>query len=108
MRRLTLFETISLDGYFCDRHGDMQWAHKGNDDPEFAAFVRDNATGGGVLLFGRITYEMMAAYWPTPRALEGNPVVAERMNARPKIVFSRTLGSVGWSNTTLLNDDPAA
>jgi dihydrofolate reductase len=108
MRKLIAFETISLDGYFADRHGDMQWAHKGNDDPEFATFVRDNAKGSGMLLFGRVTYEMMAAYWPTPRALQGNPVVAERMNAGPKIVFSRTLDTATWSNTTLLRNDPAA
>jgi dihydrofolate reductase len=108
MRRLTAFETISLDGYFADRHGDMQWARTGSDDPEFSAFVAANAKGGGMLLFGRITYEMMAAYWPTPQAVQGNPIVAEGMNARPKTVFSRTLDGAAWRNTTLLTGDPAA
>ena len=43
-------------------------------------FVADNAKGGGVLVFGRITYEPMASFWPTAQAMRSMPVVAERMN----------------------------
>ena len=86
----------------------MSWAHKGTDDAEWNAFVAGNASGGGVLLFGRVTYEMMASYWPTPQAGESMPVVAERMNAMPKVVFSRTLDAVSWSNTTLHKGDLVA
>jgi len=56
MRRVIVFNQITLDGYFADEHGDMSWAH--TSDPEFNAFVADNASGGGTLVFGRITYEM--------------------------------------------------
>src|SRR4029434_9465405 len=55
---------------FVDMNGDMGWAHSGNDDAEFSAFVANNASGGGELLFGRITYELMASYWPTPNAIK--------------------------------------
>src|SRR4051812_38006346 len=65
MPRLSVFESISLDGYFTDAQGDMSWAHAGSDDAEFGQFVAGNARGGGALLFGRITYEMMASFWPT-------------------------------------------
>jgi dihydrofolate reductase len=54
------------------------------------------------LLFGRVTYELMAGFWPTPHAAEHNPVVARRMNAGRKVVFSRTLGEAAWSNTRLV------
>ena len=68
MRKLRVFESISVDGYFCDAGGDMSWAHAGRDDAEFADWVGGNASGGGELLFGRKTYQMMEAFWPTPMA----------------------------------------
>jgi dihydrofolate reductase len=78
MRGLIVFNHVSLDGYFVDKKGDMRWAHK--QDPEWNEFVAANARGGGVLLFGRVTYEMMASYWPTPMAAQNSPAVAEHMN----------------------------
>jgi dihydrofolate reductase len=67
MRRLVAFNSVTLDGYFAGRDGDISSA-KRNADEEFSAFVADNAESGGVLLFGRVTYELMASYWPTPFA----------------------------------------
>jgi dihydrofolate reductase len=106
MRRLVVFNHVSLDGYFVDAQGDMSWAHAG--DAEWNAFVEGNATMGGELLFGRVTYDLMASYWPTPLALENDPIVAERMNALPKVVFSRTMDRPSWSNTRLVKGDIAA
>ena len=106
MRKLVVFNSVTLDGYFTDQSGDLSWAHK--QDPEWTAFVADNAQGGGVLLFGRITYEMMASFWPTPVAIESFPLVAEGMNNAPKVVFSRTLDQASWNNTKLVKDDMAA
>src|SRR6266536_1069926 len=108
MRKLVVFNHVSLDGYFVDGNGDMSWAKANQDDEEWKSFVADNASGGGVLVFGRITYEMMAGFWPTPFALENMPVVAERMNNLPKVVFSRTLEKASWNNTKLVKGDMAA
>jgi len=83
----------------------MNWAHK--QDAEWNAFVSGNASGGGVLVFGRITYQLMESYWPTPMAMQNSPAVAKGMNEMPKIVFSRTLDSASWSNTKLLKGDLA-
>lgn len=107
MRTLISFNTISTDGFFTDKNGDSRWAHLGGEDPEFAAFVGQNASSGGQLLFGRVTYELMASYWPTQNALRDNPVVAKGMNAMPKIVFSRTLEKTAWENTRLIKSDLA-
>jgi len=102
MPRLIVFNNVSLDGYFTDAKNDMSWAHRGHEDPEWAEFVAGNAKGGGRLVFGRVTYEMMAAYWPTPMAEQGMPSVAKKMNSCAKIVFSRTLTKAEWNNTTLI------
>ena len=53
MRKLLVFNHVTLDGYFVDMNGDMSWAHK--DDAEWNAFVAGNASGGGQLIFGRLT-----------------------------------------------------
>ena len=104
MRKLSVFNQVSLDGYFIDSNGDMSWAHADRKDAEFNAFVADNASNGGELVFGRITYQMMASYWPTPLAAQNDPVVADRMNNLPKVVFSRTLDKVTWQNTKLVKE----
>jgi len=108
MRKLIAFNHITLDGYFVSANGDMSWAHGGSDDAEYQAFVAENASSGGQLVFGRVTYQIMASYWPTPQAIEQNPAVAARMNRMSKVGFSRTLDSVSWSNTTLIKDDLVA
>jgi dihydrofolate reductase len=106
MPKIVVFNQISLDGYFADAKGDMSWAHK--HDAEWNEFASENASGGGVLVFGRITYDLMAGYWPTPEALRNNAIIAERMNNLPKIVFSRTLDKASWNNTKLVKGDIAA
>ena len=105
MRKLIVFNQVSLDGYFTDANGDISWVHRDDGDPEWKAFVEENAKGGGELLFGRTTYDLMKSYWPTPAARENDPVVAERMNALPKVVFSRTLNEASWSNTKVIKGD---
>lgn len=108
MRKLIVFNHVSVDGYFVDGAGEMSWAHANHQDAEWDAFVAGNASGGGVLVFGRVTYELMASFWPTPFAIENMPVVAAGMNNMPKVVFSRTLDHASWNNTTLVKGDLAA
>jgi dihydrofolate reductase len=105
MQKLTVFNQVSLDGFICDRNGDMSWAHK--NDAEWNEFVGGNAKSGGTLLFGRVTYDMMASFWPTPMAAETMPAVAKGMNEAAKIVVSRTMKKASWSNTRVVNTDLA-
>jgi dihydrofolate reductase len=102
MGKLIVFASISLDGYFTDSHGDMGWAHRSN--PEWDGFVADNARQDSVLLFGRVTYDQMASFWPTPAARQMDPDVAEGMTRASKVVFSRSLKNAAWSNTRLVGD----
>jgi len=107
MRKVRVFNSVSLDGYYTDENNDYTWAHAGADDPELVEFTKSNAQGENALVFGRVTYDVMVAWWPTPQAAKAMPEVAKGMNAAPKYVFSRTLDQADWSNTTLLKDDPA-
>ena len=106
MRKLIVFNNVSLDGYFADARGDMSWAH--NQDPEWLGFAAENAGGGGTLLLGRVTYDLMAGWWPTPAAAAAMPEVAEGMNRLEKVVFSRTMKKADWQNTTLVKQDIVA
>jgi dihydrofolate reductase len=106
MAKLSVFNSVSLDGFFTDAHDDLGWAHEYGSDPEYGAWIGENAkSGGGMLLFGRKTYDMMVSYWPTPQAKKDNAVVADGMNAAPKVVFSRSLDKATWANTKLLKGD---
>jgi dihydrofolate reductase len=75
MRKLIVFNSVTVDGYFTDMNGDMSWAHQ--QDPEWNEFVTGNAKSGGELLFGRLTYELMASFWPTPAAAQQFPLTSD-------------------------------
>lgn len=105
MRRVIFFMMMSVDGYFEGPRREIDWH---NVDEEFNDFAITQLKEVDTLLFGRVTYEMMASYWPTPEARTSDPVVAERMNSLPKIVFSKTLPAAQWENTRLVKDAFAA
>jgi dihydrofolate reductase len=107
MKKLRVFESISVDGYFTDGGGQVGWAHASRQDPEFVAWVGGNANSGGELLFGRKTYQEMEAFWPTPMAAAQMPDVAKGMNAARKYVVSRTI-EPKWHNTHLLTGELVA
>src|SRR6185295_759780 len=104
MRRLMVFNSVSLDGFFTNQNGDMSWAHK--NDPEWNDFIAGNSRGAeATFLFGRVTYQMMASWWPSEQAIKMMPDVANAMNNQPKVVFSRTLEEATWNNTRLVKDN---
>ena len=107
MRRLKVFNNVTVDGYFTDANGDMSFAHAARESADWREFTDQNALSGGVLLFGRVTYDMMYAFWPTQQANEMMPVVAERMNNGPKVVFSWTMEKADWNNTRVAKGDLA-
>jgi dihydrofolate reductase len=103
MGKLTIFNFVTLNGFFKGPDEDISWHRHGQEENEYAAEMLQ--TGDGILLFGRVTYEQMASYWPTPEAIKNSPAVAKRMNNASKIVFSRSLKKADWSNTRLVNDN---
>jgi dihydrofolate reductase len=99
-----MFNNVTLDGFFEDSKHDMSWARH---DQESNDFAEQQSGQAGTILFGRVTYEMMASYWPTPMALRDNPIVAGFMNNSQKFVFSKTLTKADWQNTRLVKGDAA-
>lgn len=102
MRKVIVFNFVTLNGYFKGPKGDISWHKHDTEENEYAV---EMLKSGNTLLFGRVTYEMMASYWPTSNAIKNDPIVAEGMNNADKIVFSRTLKKAAWNNTRLVKDN---
>jgi dihydrofolate reductase len=98
MRKVILWNMLSLDGFFeGPNKGQIDWFLF---DDELEKYILDTQMSADTLLFGRVTYEGMAAYWPSA---EGQ--IADFMNSVPKVVFSRTLERAGWNNTRLVKEN---
>ena len=101
MRKIFSFMMTSADGYHADPGQALDWH---NVDQEFSQFALAQLREAGTLVFGRVTYEGMAAFWPTPAGEESDPEVAKAMNTTPKIVISQTLPQATWAGTQIIND----
>ena len=102
MRKIFLFMMVSLDGFFEGPDHELDWH---NVDAEFNEFAADQLNEVDMLLFGWKTYELMAGFWPIDPAKQDSPVIAEKMNTLPKIVFSRKERKVEWENTRLISEN---
>jgi dihydrofolate reductase len=102
MRKLVMWNLETLDGCFDGRQPwQLDW-HESAWGEELERFSLDQGEEVGTLLFGRVTYEGMAAHWT-----RATGVTADFMNSVPKVVFSTTLDSAAWSNTRLVKGDAA-
>lgn len=103
MRKLIMWNIITLDGYF---EGNQNWDLSFMDlvwGQELQTLSIEQLNLADYLVFGRVTYEGMAAHWTKA---EGE--IADLMNKIPKIVFSKTLQSAEWNNTTLIKENASA
>jgi dihydrofolate reductase len=103
MRRLIMWNLLTLDGFF---EGAASWDldfHRDVWGGELERFSIEQLRTADMLLFGRVTYEGMAAYWQTAQGED-----ADLMNSLPKAVCSRTLGRAEWKNTKLIGGDAAS
>ena len=105
MKKVIFFMLTTVDGYFEGLNREIDWH---NVDEEFNEFAIDQLNSVDTLLFGRVTYELMANYWPTSQAIKTDPIVAGKMNQLQKIVFSQTLDKAEWQNTRLVKENAAA
>jgi dihydrofolate reductase len=93
---------VTLNGFFEGLNKDTTWHVHGADEDKFAVEMLGQ---GDILLFGRVTYEMMVSYWTSEFALDNDTKFAEGMNSAEKIVFSKTLDNVQWNNSRLIKDN---
>jgi dihydrofolate reductase len=99
MRRLILQTSVSIDGYVAARDGSHPW-NDGSGDAGVKRWILDSVWGAGAHLMGRVTYEEMAAFWPTSTSEYARP-----MNEIPKVVFSKTLERAEWPETRIARGD---
>lgn len=101
MRKIIVQEMLSVDGFFCGPNGEIDWHNVDAEFNETAVAFLDTVD---TLLFGRVTYELMASYWPTEAALKDDPRVASRMNALRKIYFSKEPEKMQWNNSLMRSE----
>jgi dihydrofolate reductase len=104
MRKLFSFMVTTLDGFTEGPNGEFDWP---NVDDEFTEWAIRQLYDIDTLLFGRVTYEVMASYWTTPEAHAYSPTITALMNEIDKVVFSSTLDAADWQNTILVKTDAA-
>ena len=101
MRKIIVFENVTLDGFMAGPNGELDWAIQ---DDEVTQNSKEGNDSIDTFLFGRVTYDMMASFWPTPTGKSANPVFADALNNTPKIVFSTTLKKADWQNTEVVQE----
>lgn len=103
MRKLIMWNIITLDGYF---EGDQKWElsfHETVWGEELEKLSIEQLNSADYLVFGRVTYEGMAAHWTKEKG-----EIADLMNQIPKLVFSKTLKTTDWNNSTLVTENASA
>ena len=107
MRKIVFMMSVSLDGFFEGPGRELDWQ---TVDAELHQHFNEWLAAAGAFLDGRVTYELMAGYWPTadqdPRASTPEIEFARIWRDMPKIVFSRTLEQAGWNTTIVREVDP--
>jgi dihydrofolate reductase len=112
-RRVVVAEFVTLDGYMIGPDEDISWVIDGFD-PEMQEDVAvDLSTTFDLFVFGRVTYDIFAPYWPhavpydegdalNPSEGKEDPRIIRALNDSPKLVFSTTLGEPEWANTRVV------
>lgn len=99
MARLIMWNLMTLDGFVEGPNRDISW-HEDVWGEELEQISIEQLSAAGGLMFGRVTYQLMANHWPNATG-----AVADFMNASPKYVFSRTLTRSDWNNTQMFGAD---
>ena len=108
MRNVIVSNSVTLDGFFEGPNKELDWHIV---DEEVKQYANDLLSNVDAILFGRVTYQLMADYWPAaatnPSISKGDLEIAHKMNNLPKIVFSKTLQEVRWNNSRLVKENIA-
>jgi dihydrofolate reductase len=107
MKNLSVFNHITLDGFFAGPNDEIDWFQAVHDD-EWNRYAQEHANlSHNTLMFGHTTYKMMKSWWPTQAAIKADPAMAFVMNHSPKIVFSKRLKKAqegpNWENISVFD-----
>jgi dihydrofolate reductase len=102
MRKIVASELVSLDGVM---ESPEEWAFSYSND-EMAEANTSGMAEADAMLFGRVTYQEFATYWPYQNSAE--QPFTDYLNNTPKYVVSTTLEEpLEWQNSILINDNVA-
>ena len=111
MRKVILFMHVSLDGFVCGPHGELDWATM-NDDAMGEYLMDDLQKTVDTMLVGRVLFQGFEQYWSEgPKNPDSHPKLIEFarwMENTAKIVFSKTLKEVKWKNSSIAKEEPVA
>lgn len=106
MRSLIFFMHSSLDGFVAGLNGEMNWI---TVDEEIFDFVKTMTDNADTALYGRVTYQMMEAYWPTagekPNASKHDKEHSIWYKKVSKVVLSKTINETGLKNTKVIREN---
>lgn len=102
MRTISAFNFLTINGFYKGSNEDISWHIHGEEGNQYSI---DQLKSGNILLFGRVTYEMMYSFWPTATAFSMFPIVAEKMNTSEKLVVSNSLNAANWQNSKIISGD---
>lgn len=102
MRKVILNMRTTLDGFACGPHGELDWMFRMPTTPDQEQALLEFERTVDTTLLGRVAYLQQASYWPCQTG-----EFADLVNGRAKVVFSKTLGNLAWSNARLATGDPA-
>ncbi len=108
---------VTLDGYMVGPDEDISWVAEGFDQEMQNDIADVMGRESDLFVFGRVTYEIFAEYWPhavpyeqgdevSPSAGKEDPQIIRALNEQPKVVFSTTLETPEWSNTRVVREGP--
>lgn len=112
MRKVIMFNRVSVDGFFAGQNGEIDWFIVDNElDKALHEMRQPDAVSPDTVLLGRVTYQLFESVWPKVAADPKAPIeartIADELNQMTKVVFSKTLKEVSWENTKLVKGDVA-
>lgn len=106
MRKIVSFMHVTLDGLVAGPNGEMDWIHV---DPEIFDYASERTNAADTVLYGRVTYDMMDAYWPTapskPNASKHDIEHGNWYNQVDKLVISKSMEGQKRDKTTIIGHD---
>jgi dihydrofolate reductase len=104
MRKIILFQNVSLDGFFEGPGHDISGFQDGGSE----GFGLGGGEENDAILLGHRTYDLMKIFWPTPQAAEAMPEIAAFMNDKVKFTVSHKSFAPGWRNVQVVSGDVIA
>ncbi|MGZ5191908.1 MAG: dihydrofolate reductase family protein [Flavisolibacter sp.] len=108
MKKISVFNHVSLDGYFSGPNNEIDWFKSLKKDIVWDEYTHSQAKSGNTLLFGHKTYNLMKSYWPSPKTTHSHEDMTSGMENSSKIVFSKKIKQIensdNWGHVKVMQE----